>query len=154
MLDFFLYRLVIKDYLPFIYEYFPTHFQESLFVIPDEDNTNYNDYTWLDTINPIKQIADSRYGLIIEVILLIFLSMYSVYVANKCIGPGRSMYIIFSLLFPISHFIILNSPKILPNRLGKMIGCDFEEIKKKQQNIEKIKQATANITGGKYKKRK
>jgi hypothetical protein len=152
MLDFFLYRLVIKDYLPFILEYFPDHFQESLFEIPDEENTNYNDYKWYDTINPIKQISDSKYGRIIEAILLIILTIYSGYISNKCKGPGRSMYIIFSLLFPITHLIILKSSKVLPTKLGKMIGCDFEEIKKKQESINKIKAATANIVGGKYKK--
>tara|TARA_Y100001958_G_scaffold94093_1_gene64351 strand:+ start:1083 stop:1544 length:462 start_codon:yes stop_codon:yes gene_type:complete len=153
MLDYFLYKLVITDYLPFIMEYFPEHYQESLFVIPDEDNINYDSYTWLDTINPVKQIADSRYSRIIELILIIILSIYSVYISNKCKGPGKSMYIIFSLLFPISHFIILNSPKILPNKLGKMIGCDFEEIKKKQESLDKIREATANIKGGKYRRK-
>ena len=150
MLDYFLYRLVIKDYLPFIFEYFPNYFQESLFVIPDEENTNYNDYTWLDTINPIKQIADSKYGRIIVIVILILLSIISVYVSNKCKGPGKSMYIIFSLLFPITHFFILKSPSFLPNKLGKIIGCDFEQIKKQKENISKIKSATANIVGGKY----
>jgi len=154
MLDFFLYRLVIKDYIPFIYDYFPDFFQESLFEIHDEDNTNIDDYTFFERINPIKRIADSKYGRIIGLVLLILLTIYSIYISTKCKGPGESMYIIFSLLFPITHLLILKAPAVLPTKFGKMIGCDFEEIKRKQSSIQKIKDATSNIKGGKYRKKK
>ena len=154
MLDFFLYRLVIKDYIPFIDNLFPEFFQESLFTIPDQENTNIDNYTTYDKFNPIKRIADSKYGKIITLILLILVTMYSIYISYKCAGPGRNMYMIFSLLFPLTHIIILKLPGMLSKKLGNMIGCDFEEIKKKQESIEKIKLATQNIQGGRYKTKK
>ena len=153
MLDILLYRLVIKDYIPFIDNLFPEFFQESLFTIPDQENTNIESYSTLDMINPVKRIADSKYGRIIVLLIMILITGYSVYLSNKCKGPGKSMYISFSLLFPITHFIILKSSSILPKRFQNIIGCDFEQIKKKQQSIEKIKSAAAAVQGGKYKKK-
>tara|TARA_Y100001980_G_C14556542_1_gene348478 strand:+ start:5495 stop:5962 length:468 start_codon:yes stop_codon:yes gene_type:complete len=153
MLDILLYRLVIKDYIPSLYELFPDFYQESLFSIPEEENINVDNYTTIDTINPVKRIADSKYGRIITLFIMLLITAYSVHISNKCNGPGKSMYISFSLLFPITHFIILKLPSMISEKLGNMIGCDFEQIKKKQQNIEKIKSAAAAVQGGKYKKK-
>ena len=157
MLDFFLYRLVIKDYLPSIYNLFPEHYQESLFVVPGEENIKIDSYTLIDKINPIKRIADSKHSRLIELLILIIITIISIYVSYKCKGPAESMYIIFSTLFPITHFIILSFPRILPKSLGKYIGCNYEQIRKKQRNLEEIKLATQNIggryNGGKYKRK-
>ena len=153
MLDILLYRLVIKDYIPSLYELFPDFYQESLFSIPEEENINVDNYTTIDTINPVKRIADSKYGRIITLFIMLLITAYSVHISNKCNGPGKSMYISFSLLFPITHFIILKLPSMISQKLGNIIGCDFEQIKKKRQNIEKIKSAAAAVQGGKYKKK-
>ena len=153
MLDILLYRLVIKDYIPSLYELFPDFYQESLFSIPEEENINVDNYTTMDRINPVKRIADSKYGRIITLFIILLITGYSVYLSNKCKGPGKSMYISFSLLFPITHFIILKLPSMISQKLGNIIGCDFEQIKKKRQNIEKIKSAAAAVQGGKYKKK-
>jgi len=149
MLDFFLYKSVIKDYIPSIYDLFPDFFQESLFDPPDQENTNIDNYTTLDKFNPIKRIADSKYGKIITLIIMILITLYSLYISYKCNGPGRSMYILFALLFPVTHFIIIKIPGIFSKKIGNMICCDFSEINK----IETIKQTSANIKGGKYKKK-
>tara|TARA_B100000900_G_C20324310_1_gene611550 strand:- start:266 stop:745 length:480 start_codon:yes stop_codon:yes gene_type:complete len=157
MLDIFLYRLIVKDYIPSVYDMFPDFFQESLFTIPDQENANINNYTTYDKFNPIKRIADSKYGKIITLSLMILITIYSVYISYKCNGPGKSMYMTFSFLFPITHFFLLKFPKLLPDKVGNIIGCDYEKIKKSQKTMETIKLATENMQGGKgskYKRKK
>ena len=150
MLDFFLYRLLIKEYLPETYEGITSYHQQNWFSPEDSSVTASENDGFTTKYNPVNMIANSSYGKSITLVILFILSSISLYISHNCKGPGRTMYMTYSFLFPITHFIILLLSKITG---GKLIGCDYDKLKNQQASIDKLKTVSQSLTGGKYKKK-
>lgn len=130
MLDFFLYLLVVKDYLPSVYDSLPDFHQTKITEIPDSSSQNIENYGFWEKINPVQRMADSRYGRIILIVSLVILTLLSGYISSNCYGPSKTMYVIFSLLFPVTHMIILIIPRLIYSKFGNYIGCTLRKKKK------------------------
>ena len=147
MLDFFLYKLLFKDYFPDTYDGIKDFHQQSWFSkedssVPEDENASFT-----EKYSPVNIIANNRYGKTITLILLFVISSVSTFISFGCKGAGKSMYMTYSFLFPITHFVILIISKITG---GKLIGCNYEQIK----GISKLKTETAKLSGGKKIKNK
>lgn len=142
MLDFFLYRLLFKEYFPETYDSITDFHQQSWFSKEDSSVNENENAAFTEKYNPVNLIANSRYGKSITLIILFVISSISTFISFGCKGAGKSMYMTYSFLFPITHFMILIISKITG---GKLIGCNYEQIK----GIKKLKTETAKLSGGK-----
>ena len=146
MLDFFLYRLLFKEYFPETYDGITDFHQQSWFSKEDSSVPENANASFTEKYNPVNMIANSRYGKTITLILLFVISIVSTFISFGCKGPGKSLYMTYSFLFPITHYIILIISKITG---GKLIGCNREQLK----GIDKLKTQAAKLGGGKKKKK-
>lgn len=146
MLDFFLYRLLFKEYFPENYDNIIDFHQQSWFSKEDSSVPENENASFTEKYNPVNMIANNKYGKTITLILLFIISSVSTFISFGCKGPGKSMYMTYSFLFPITHFIILIISKITG---GKLIGCNRDQLK----GIDKLKTQAAKLGGGKKKKK-